>query len=105
MPRRGATGHTIPKRAKRRSAKGVVEIVAKNELQVLVKAAASVAAAHPLPLDKLRGLAFYDTDRDALINSLSPFDGATPGMPPSFTTNLNNDETTKLHFDEIVNQP
>jgi hypothetical protein len=44
----------------------------KNDIQTLVKQAAGTG----LPLDRLRGIAFYDMEKDAQLTSLKSFGGA-----------------------------
>src|SRR4029077_20957318 len=60
----------------KRSLKAKGKNIAKTALRTLVKAAASRGAAGSWPLDRLRGIAFYDSEQDVLITQLSSFDAA-----------------------------
>jgi hypothetical protein len=50
--------------------------VAKNELRALIQNAISTAVGSGLEIDRLRGVAFFDTAKDAPIIALSSYAAA-----------------------------
>jgi hypothetical protein len=58
----------------------VPELSAKNDLRALVEAAVSKATANGWPVGELRGIAFFDPQRDAQLASLESFAATTAAI-------------------------
>lgn len=73
-------------------------MTARNEFRDLIKETVSMAAAQNVPLDKLRGISFFDSSKDAPITSLSSFAKAAEAVTsiPDFVARFGSLEVTRV---------
>jgi hypothetical protein len=69
---------------------GTFETVAKSAIRTLLEDVVSTMLTKSMPLDKLRGIALFDPERDAVVSSLSSFDAARQSVTdiPNFIGRL-----------------
>jgi hypothetical protein len=77
---------------------GTFETVAKSAIRTLLEDVVSTMLTKSMPLDKLRGIALFDPERDAVVSSLSSFDAARQSVTdiPNFIGRFGTEAATRI---------